>query len=73
MVDVLSPIQAIKYLAMGITFGAHGFLCEYSKIIVLAILLIVSVPPYTNLEMRLEVQRKASQNNAKSIPQIPTL
>lgn len=74
MLEVLTPIHGIQYLAMGVTFGAHGFLCEYAKIIVLAILLIVSVPPYASLEIRLEAQRKATQNsNAKSVLQIPTL
>lgn len=74
MLEVLAPIHGLQYLAMGITFGAHGFLCEYAKIIVLAILLVVSVPPYTSLEMRLEAQRKVAQNShAKSVLQIPTL
>lgn len=72
MLDVLSPVYAIKYLAMGITFGAHDFLCEYAKIIVLAILLVVSVPPYASLELRLEAQRKAMHAN-RPVLQIPTL
>lgn len=74
MLEVLTPFHGIKYLAIGVTFGAHGFLCEYAKIIVLAILLIVSVPPYASLEIRLEAQRKVMQSNhAKSVLQIPTL
>lgn len=74
MLEALCPVLGIQYLAMGVTFAAHGFLCEYAKIIVLALLLIVSVPPYTSLELRLETQRKAMQiNNAKSVLQIPTL
>jgi len=56
--EVASPLQALKYLGLGVTLAAHGFLCEGPKILVLAVLLVVSVPPYTMLEIRLESQRK---------------
>lgn len=56
--DVISPLQGLRYLGLAITFGAHGLLCEGSKILILTILLVICVPPYALLEMRLETQRK---------------
>lgn len=58
--DVTAPLQALRFLGLSITFAAHGFLCESSKIIALVVLLVISVPPYAMLEMRLEAQRKAT-------------
>lgn len=72
IVEVMSPLHGIKYLGLGVTFAAHGFLCEFPKIVILAILLVVSVPPYTSLEMKLEAQRKATSTTPTSL-QIPTL
>lgn len=58
--DVTAPLQSLRFLGLSITFAAHGFLCESSKIIALVVLLVISVPPYAMLEMRLEAQRKAT-------------
>ncbi|KAM8721711.1 hypothetical protein ACLKA7_007562 [Drosophila subpalustris] len=58
--EVTAPLQALRFLGLGVTFAAHGFLCESMKIIVLVVLLVISVPPYAMLEMRLEAQRKAT-------------
>lgn len=58
--DVTAPLQALRFLGLGITFAAHGFLCESMKIIALVVLLVISVPPYAMLEIRLEAQRKAT-------------
>ncbi|XP_058822578.1 uncharacterized protein LOC131684068 [Topomyia yanbarensis] len=59
--EVLSPLQALRFLGLGITFAGHGLLCESPKIIILAILLVISVVPYTMLELKLESQRKAAK------------
>ncbi|XP_046803468.1 uncharacterized protein LOC111685935 isoform X1 [Lucilia cuprina] len=61
--EVASPLQALRFLGLGITFAAHGFMCETPKIITLVIILVVSVLPYAMLEIRLESQRKAQLNN----------
>ncbi|KAH8416512.1 hypothetical protein KR222_006915 [Zaprionus bogoriensis] len=58
--EVTAPLQALRFLGLGVTFAAHGFLCESVKIIALVVLLVISVPPYAMLEMRLEAQRKAT-------------
>uniref|UniRef100_A0A182MAR1 Major facilitator superfamily associated domain-containing protein n=1 Tax=Anopheles culicifacies TaxID=139723 RepID=A0A182MAR1_9DIPT len=57
--EVTSPLQALRFLGLAITFAGHGVLCEAPKIIILAILLVISVIPYTMLELKLENQRKA--------------
>ncbi|XP_061389912.1 protein unc-93 homolog A [Musca vetustissima] len=59
VVEVTSPLQALRFLGLGITFAAHGYMCETPKIISLVIMLVVSVLPYAMLEIRLESQRKA--------------
>jgi hypothetical protein len=56
--EIASPMQALKFFGLGLTFAAHGILCEGPKILILAILLVVSVVPYTMLEIKLEGQRK---------------
>ncbi|XP_062564314.1 uncharacterized protein LOC134227087 [Armigeres subalbatus] len=61
--EVMSPLQALRFLGLGITFAGHGILCEAPKIIILAILLVISVIPYTMLELKLETQRKAAKVN----------
>lgn len=61
--EVSSQLQGLKFLGLGLTFAAHGFLCEAPKILVLAILLVITVPPYAMLEQRLETQRKLHLNN----------
>lgn len=58
VMEVASPLQACRFLGLGITFAAHGFLCENPKILILFILLVISVIPYAMLETRLESQRK---------------
>lgn len=58
--DVTAPLQSMRFLGLAITFAAHGFLCESVKIIALVVLLVISVPPYAMLEIRLEAQRKAT-------------
>uniref|UniRef100_A0A182JD23 Uncharacterized protein n=2 Tax=Anopheles atroparvus TaxID=41427 RepID=A0A182JD23_ANOAO len=57
--EVTAPLQALRFLGLAITFAGHGVLCEAPKIIILAILLVISVIPYTMLELKLENQRKA--------------
>lgn len=61
--EVTSPLQSLRFLGLGITFTAHGFMCETPKIITLVIILVVSVLPYAMLEIRLESQRKTQLNN----------
>ncbi|XP_017045961.1 UNC93-like protein isoform X2 [Drosophila ficusphila] len=58
--EVQAPLQALRFLGLGLTFAGHGFLCESLKIIALVVLLVISVPPYATLEIRLEAQRKAT-------------
>ncbi|BFG02911.1 UNC93-like protein [Drosophila madeirensis] len=58
--EVSAPLQALRFLGLGLTFAGHGFLCESLKIIALVVLLVISVPPYATLEIRLEAQRKAT-------------
>ncbi|XP_055906076.1 protein unc-93 homolog A [Eupeodes corollae] len=57
--EVMGPLQGLRFFGLGVTFAAHGFLCENPKILILVIILVVSVPPYAMLEIRLEAQRKA--------------
>ncbi|XP_053679823.1 uncharacterized protein LOC128730769 [Anopheles nili] len=57
--EVTAPLQALRFLGLAVTFAGHGVLCEGPKIIILAILLVISVIPYTMLELKLENQRKA--------------
>ncbi|XP_052867915.1 uncharacterized protein LOC128273891 [Anopheles cruzii] len=57
--EATSPLQALRFLGLAITFAGHGLLCEGPKIIILAILLVIAVVPYTMLELKLENQRKA--------------
>lgn len=66
VMEVASPLQACRFLGLGITFVAHGFLCENPKILILFILLVISVIPYAMLETRLEGQRK-SQSSSSSM------
>ena len=61
--EVASPLQSLRFLGLGITFAAHGFMCETPKLITLVIILVVSVLPYAMLEIRLESQRKAQLSN----------
>lgn len=58
VVEISSPIQALRYVGMAVTFAAHGFLCENEKIIIMFVLLVITVLPYGMLEVRLEAQRK---------------
>jgi len=58
--EVQAPLLALRFLGLGLTFAGHGFLCESMKIIALVVLLVISVPPYATLEIRLEAQRKAT-------------
>ncbi|ETN59899.1 hypothetical protein AND_008481 [Anopheles darlingi] len=57
--EIMSPLQALRFLGLAITFAGHGVLCESPKIIILAILLVTAVIPYTMLELKLESQRRA--------------
>lgn len=61
VIEVTSPLQALRYLGLAVTFAAHGFLCENVKILVLVILLVLTVIPYGMLEVRLEAQRKSQK------------
>lgn len=63
VIEVSSPIQALRYLGLAITFAAHGFLCENAKILILFILLVLTVLPYGMLEVRLEAYRKSHHAN----------
>ncbi|XP_067637917.1 protein unc-93 homolog A isoform X2 [Eurosta solidaginis] len=56
--EVASPLQGLRFLGLGITFAAHGLMCETPKIITMVIMLVVSLPAYAMLEIRLEAQRK---------------
>lgn len=62
IVEIASPLQALRCLGLSMTFAAHSFLCETPKIITLVAILVFSVPPYALLEIRLETQRKAQIN-----------
>lgn len=61
--QISSILQAFRFLGLGLTFAAHGFLCENPKILILFILLVISVIPYAMLEIRMEGQRKAQSNS----------
>lgn len=61
--QISSPLQAFRFLGLGITFAAHGFLCENLKILILFVMLVISVIPYAMLELRMESQRKAFSNS----------
>lgn len=56
--EISSPLHALRCLGLALTFIAHGVLCETPKIIILVIVLVIAVPPYAMLEIRLESQRK---------------
>ncbi|XP_017477783.1 PREDICTED: uncharacterized protein LOC108367635 isoform X1 [Rhagoletis zephyria] len=56
--EVTSPLQGMRFLGLGMTFAAHGLMCETPKIITMVIMLVVSLPAYAMLETRLEAQRK---------------
>ncbi|XP_020807124.1 UNC93-like protein isoform X1 [Drosophila serrata] len=58
--EVSAPLLGLRFLGLGLTFAGHGFLCESLKVIALVVLLVISVPPYATLEIRLEAQRKAT-------------
>ncbi|XP_036227183.2 protein unc-93 homolog A [Bactrocera oleae] len=61
--DVTSPLQGLRFLGLGITFAAHGLMCETPKIITMVIILVISLPAYAMLEIRLEAQRKSQLTN----------
>uniref|UniRef100_A0A1B0G579 Uncharacterized protein n=1 Tax=Glossina morsitans morsitans TaxID=37546 RepID=A0A1B0G579_GLOMM len=61
--EVTAPLQSLRFLGLAVTFAAHGFMCETPKIITLVVILMLSVPPYAMLEIRLETQRKAHMMN----------
>ncbi|XP_054087569.1 uncharacterized protein LOC105215205 [Zeugodacus cucurbitae] len=61
--DVTSPLQALRFLGLGVTFAAHGLMCETPKIITMVIMLVLSLPAYAMLEIRLEAQRKSQLVN----------
>lgn len=61
--DVTSPLQGLRFLGLGITFAAHGLMCETPKIITMVIILVLSLPAYAMLEIRLEAQRKSQLTN----------
>lgn len=63
VIEVSSPIQALRFLGLGITFAAHGILCENAKILILFILLVLTVLPYGMLEVRQETYRKSHHSN----------
>lgn len=63
IIEIASILQALKFLGLGLTFAAHGILCEGPKIYILAILLLISVPPYAMYEIKLEGQRKIQTTN----------
>ncbi|XP_031635699.1 uncharacterized protein LOC116348739 [Contarinia nasturtii] len=63
IIQISSPLQAFRFLGMGLTFATHGYLCENLKILILFILLVISVIPYAMLEIRMEGQRKAQSNS----------
>lgn len=63
MIEIVSPLQALRFFGGGITFIAHTFLCENTKILILFVMLVISVVPYTVHEVRMESQRKNHSNN----------
>lgn len=58
VIEITSPVQALRFVGLSVTFAAHGFLCEHQKILVMFVLLVITVLPYAMLETRLEAQRK---------------
>ena len=63
VIEAASPIQALRFVGLGVTFAAHGFLCENAKILILFILLVLTILPYGMLEVRLEIHRKNHHAN----------
>lgn len=61
--EISAPLQALRFLGGGVTFIAHTFLCENVKILILFVMLVISVVPYTMLEVRLESHRKAHSSS----------
>lgn len=59
IMNVAAPLQAFRFMGLGITFLLHTFICEYHKILILVVLLVICLPPYAVLEVRLEAQRKS--------------
>lgn len=58
IIEISSLLQACRFFGCAITFFAQLFLCENQKILILFILLVISVIPYSILEIRLESRRK---------------
>lgn len=58
IIEVASPLQSCRFLGLGVTFALHIYLCEYAKILILVVLLVICLVPYAMLEIRLEAQRK---------------
>ncbi|ALC49530.1 CG3078 [Drosophila busckii] len=58
--SITASLQTLRFVGLGLSFMAHGFICEKVKIIALMVLLIVCVLPYAILEVRLDAQRKAT-------------
>ncbi|GJQ75430.1 hypothetical protein Trydic_g23598 [Trypoxylus dichotomus] len=47
-----------RFLGMGFAFGVHGLLCNWCKVYLLGIFMIVAIVPYGWLEIKLENIRK---------------
>lgn len=63
IMKIASPLQSCRFLGLGITFLLHTFICEYHKILILVVLLVICLPPYAVLEVRLEAQRKSQSTS----------
>lgn len=62
-IQISSPLQAFRFLGLGLTFASHTFLCENLKILILFLLLVISIIPYAMLEIRMEGQRRVQSNS----------
>lgn len=62
---IMSVLQASRFMGLAITLALSSFICEKTKIMLLALLLVICVPPYGLLEIRMEARRKQNHLNSR--------